>query len=55
MTIIPSPLKVARCIYTAFDLFMLLVMLGLARILKLTGLIRLGWIVIHWWRGDLKR
>jgi len=52
---IPSPLKVARVTYSIFDLFMLLFMLGCARILKLSGVIRLGWIVVHWWRGDLKR
>lgn len=52
---IPSPLKVARVTYSIFDLTVLLTLLGFARILKLTGAIRLGWIVIHWWRGDLKR
>jgi hypothetical protein len=27
-------------------------LLGFARILNLLGLIRFGWIVLHWWRGD---
>ena len=52
---IPSPLKVARITYSIFDFTVLMFLLGLARILKLTGVIRLGWIVIHWWRGDVKR
>jgi hypothetical protein len=52
---IPSPIKVFRNLYLIFDTAVLLTLLGFARILKLLGVIRLGWIVIHWWRGDLKR
>jgi hypothetical protein len=52
---IPSPIKVARNTYLVLDMILLLTLLGFARILNWLGLIRLGWVVIHWWRGDLKR
>ena len=59
---IPSPLPLIKLTgriilraYFVFDLFVLLTLLGFARIMNWFGLIRFGWIVIHWWRGDVKR
>jgi hypothetical protein len=52
---IPHPLTVARNVYIILDMMLLLTLLGFARILNWLGVIRFGWVVIHWWRGDLKR
>jgi hypothetical protein len=62
-TYVPSPLPMLElmfrvCIrlvlrvYYVFDFIVLMFLLGFARILNLLGLIRFGWIVLHWWRGD---
>jgi hypothetical protein len=47
--------RIARALFALFDLLVMLTLLGLAGILNWLGLIRFGWVIIHWWRGDLKR